>query len=170
MKFLAKINSVLEIVIDSILYLLLSILVLVSFAQIILRNFFSESIPWGDIFLRHIVLWIAFLGAAIAVNKYRHISIDIGKRFLNEKLQKIILIITQIFAAVICFFLFQASNEFVFSIVSADEILLLKIPTQYFILILPIGYLIISIRFIFNSIFLVSEIFNGNWKHEESIS
>ncbi len=170
MKLLASIDLILEKIISWLLYLFVAILVLISFSQIILRNFFDSSITWGDVFLRHLVLWIAFLGAAIAAKIGRHIKIDITHRLLPKKFGKIILIFTLLFASYICYELMLASNDFVFTIIDPKEILFLQIPTQSFIIIIPIGYGIILFRFLLNAIFLSNEIKNNNWEVEEIIN
>lgn len=170
MIFLKKIDSLLEKIIELLLYAFLALLVFLSFLQIILRNFFDTSIIWGDVLLRHSVLLIAFLGAAIATKFKRHISLEIGKRYLNIKLQKIISLLIDLFSAIVCYLLSIASFDFVFDIIGKDEILFLGIPTQIFILFIPIGYLIISLRFIFNFIFTLNEIKKGNWEIVEENS
>ena len=63
-----------------------------------------------------------------------------------------------------------ASNDFVFTIIDPKEILFLQIPTQSFIIIIPIGYGIILFRFLLNAIFLSNEIKNNNWEVEEIIN
>jgi len=52
----------------------LTCMILLSIAQIILRNFFETSIPHGDVVNRHLVLWICFLGASMAAYRRRHID------------------------------------------------------------------------------------------------
>ena len=113
-------------------------------------------------------MWIAFLGAAIAAKIGRHIKIDITHRLLPKKFGKIILIFTLLFASYICYELMLASNDFVFTIIDPKEILFLQIPTQSFIIIIPIGYGIILFRFLLNAIFLSNEIKNNNWEVEEN--
>jgi TRAP-type C4-dicarboxylate transport system permease small subunit len=60
----------------ALLVLLLSVMVGMSFFQVALRQLFSTSLLWGDIFLRHLVLWVGFLGATIAVVQNKHFIID----------------------------------------------------------------------------------------------
>ncbi|MGD0038444.1 MAG: TRAP transporter small permease subunit, partial [Bacteroidota bacterium] len=53
----------------ALLILMLSIMVLVAFSQVMLRNVFHTGINGADVLLRHLVLWIGFLGAAIATSE-----------------------------------------------------------------------------------------------------
>lgn len=169
MKLLKILDSFFEKVIEFFLYSFLSVLVFLSFLQIILRNFFNTNVIWADTFLRHLVLWIAFFGAAIAVKKGRHIQIDIGRRYLKPKIKKIVTIIIYLFSLFICYQLSIASYEFVFNIIDLKETLFLEIPTRYFILILPIGYIVLAFRFFLSAIIFIEEIFYGNWEIKETI-
>jgi TRAP-type C4-dicarboxylate transport system permease small subunit len=62
---------------QALLVVLLSVLILIAFSQIILRNFFSTGIAWGDALVRSLVLWTGFIGATIAAREGQHISIDV---------------------------------------------------------------------------------------------
>ena len=76
-----RLDSYLARIEEFLLILILSSMVIFSFLQVVFRNIFSEGIPWADIFLRHLVLWIAFIGAALTTRYEKHISIDILSRF-----------------------------------------------------------------------------------------
>lgn len=47
------------------------------FGQVLARNFFSTGIPHADILSRYMVLYVAFFGAALAVEGSKHIRIDV---------------------------------------------------------------------------------------------
>ncbi|MBI5464250.1 MAG: TRAP transporter small permease, partial [Ignavibacteriales bacterium] len=87
MKILSKINTTLNRLETSLLILLLSFMVLLAFYQVMMRNLFSGGFVWGDIVLRHIVLWLGFLGGALATSNQRHIHIDAFAHFLPERLK-----------------------------------------------------------------------------------
>ena len=55
MKVLLAVDRALSRVEGWILIALLSVMVLLSFVQVVLRNVFHEGIIWADILLRHIV-------------------------------------------------------------------------------------------------------------------
>ena len=88
-------------------------MIILSLGQVVLRNFFNESILWGDIFLRQMVLWVGFIGASLAARDRRHIAVDFLPTILSSSWRKPILILTNIFAAVISGFLAQAAWNFV---------------------------------------------------------
>ena len=146
---------------------LLGVMIVMAFGQVVLRNFFHTSIEWGDIFLRHLVLWVGYFGAVIATGERRHLKIEFVTKLVPPKMRKIFFIITNLFAAFICYFLMQASVIFVQSEIEFGSKLILDIPRWYFIIIIPIGYAIVSFRFAVHSITWLVEIVKGNWELQE---
>jgi TRAP-type C4-dicarboxylate transport system permease small subunit len=148
MKVLTVIDSALNKVEGSLLVLLLSIMVGLSFLQVILRNVLGEGIVWADILLRHLVLWIGFLGASLAVSHQRHIGIDALTRSLSHRWQMAVRVVTNIFAAFMCFILFEASRTFLEYEIEDGRVLFFNIPEWYFQLIIPAGFALLMVHFI----------------------
>ncbi len=146
---------------------LLGIMILMAFGQVILRNFFDSSIEWGDIFLRHLVLWVGYFGAVIATGEGRHLRIEFLTKLVSEKPRKVFFIISSLFAAVICYLLMQASVAFVQLEMESESALILDLPGWYFIVIIPIGYALISFRFLVRSLSGFVEVLRGNWTTTE---
>ena len=113
MKILKTIDSLLNKIEGGILIALLLVMLFMAFGQVVLRNISSGGFVWGDILLRHLVLWIGFLGAALATSGERHINIDILTRYLPERLKGAVAALSNVFAAVICLLLFRASLTFI---------------------------------------------------------
>ncbi len=65
--------------------ILLTMMILTAFFQIVLRNFFDTGISWGDSLVRYLVVWVGFIGAAIATKEGKHISIDVVSRWLTDR-------------------------------------------------------------------------------------
>jgi TRAP-type C4-dicarboxylate transport system permease small subunit len=86
---------------------------------------------------------------------------------VSKKPHKLFLIITNLFAAVVCLFLMQAAADFVRSEIESASVLIMNLPTWYFIAILPIGYAVLSFRFAAHSILWIAEILKGNWEVAE---
>jgi len=139
-RFLEKIENAFVIII-------LSIMILLSFLQIILRNIFSTSISWGDIFLRHLVLWIGFIGASLAIRENKHINIDVLTKLLTSRIKKIVQAVVNLFAAVICYFLMQASITFIHFEKEGASTLFSNVPVWMAQLIIVIGFGIMMFRF-----------------------
>jgi TRAP-type C4-dicarboxylate transport system permease small subunit len=130
------------------LIILLSVMIIVGFLQVILRNLFSTGILWADAFLRHIVLWITFIGASLATREDRHINIDVLTRFLSPRLRRFVGLITNLFASGICFLMLRASIVFIRSELEFPQRIFLGLKTWMVELVIPICFGIMGLRFI----------------------
>lgn len=169
LKFLFHIDAWVAKITGWILVTLLGLMIAMAFGQVALRNFFNTSLEWGDVFLRHLVLWVGFLGAVIATGQGRHLKIEIVRKLIGPRLRKIFFIITNIFAAIVCWYLLLAAFTFVQGEAEAQTILLLNLPTWYFVVIIPIGYGIIAFRFVVSVIQAAVEMSQGNWAIKEHV-
>jgi C4-dicarboxylate transporter DctQ subunit len=127
---------------------LLAAMIILVLTQIILRNVFHSGIGGGVEIVRHLVLWIAFVGAGLATREGRHIKIDMASRIFSARGKKIADIISTLFSVAVCTILFVASCKFVYidytSSVSAS---FFNIPLWIMEAIIPLGYLIVTLRF-----------------------
>lgn len=127
-----------------------------AFVQVILRNFFDYSILWADIFSRHLILWVGFIGASLATYENKHINIDVLSRFLSPKKKQLSTIFTRLFSAIICILLAKASYVFIADERAAGSTLFWGIPVWIFMSIIFIGFVVISFRFILQAIQAIS--------------
>lgn len=152
MKILDKINTWLENAETAILVFVLAIMVVFAFLQVVLRNIFHEGILWGDILLRHLVLWVGFLGASLATREKKHINIDLLNRFLPRRGKEVSLLVTNLFSVFICLILTEASWTFVQDEKMMGTIVFADIPAWYFQIIIPIGFFLMAFRFFVHSL------------------
>lgn len=127
-----------------------TLIVMLGFAslQVILRNFFDTGIGWGDVFARHLVLWVGFFGATLATNESRHIRIDALLKIIPKKWQPLVEVFGYCFCIVVGLLLMDAAYKFMSDEKMAATILFSDIPTWYFISIMPIGFALISFRYV----------------------
>jgi TRAP-type C4-dicarboxylate transport system permease small subunit len=130
---------------------LLSLMIILSFGQMVSRNLFHQALVWGDILLRQLVLWTGFLGASLAVRQNNHISIDVFSNFLPPNSKNKVFTFTRIATAIISGFLAWAAWSFVQFEKESESILFLDLPVWVFQLILPYSFLIIAFRFLLYS-------------------
>jgi len=168
MKYLVFLDRWLARITGWLIIFLLSVMILMAFGQVLLRNLFHTGIEWGDVLLRHLVLWIGFLGAIIATGEGRHLKIEFINKLAAERYRKILYVLTNLFAAVVCFYLMGAAIAFVRSEQDSASTLILNLPTTYFIIIIPIGYGIISFRFFVHALIWASQIAMGEWHFKGS--
>lgn len=151
MKPLRLLNTGLLYAERTLVVMLLGVMVLLAFLQVILRNYFSTGILWADPFLRHMVLWIGFLGASLASQQEKHINIDIVTRFVSAKTTNAVRIITNLFAAIVCFALANAGFTFLKSELTTRGALFrigeTDFPMWWFQVIIPVGFALMMFRF-----------------------
>lgn len=100
---------------------MLLLMLVVAFAQALLRNLtqggFSwanaalEWLDWGDFILQKGTLWLAFLGASLAVQSDKHVAIDIVPRLVNPRVRILMRALVGLLGSVILFFLARAFLE-----------------------------------------------------------
>ncbi len=132
--------------------LLLSLMILFSFGQVILRNFFNHGIPWADLLVRQLVLWVGFLGASLAVRESKHISIDALSHFLSVPWKKFVQTLVYLATGTISGFLAWAAWRFVQFEMESESTLFLDLPVWIFQTILPYSLCVISVRFLFKAL------------------
>jgi len=151
-KLLHAFNNVIAKIEFGLVLIIGSTMIILAFLQIILRNFFGTSITWADILLRHLVLWVGFLGASLATRDKRHINIDVFSRMFPSSVTSIANILTNAFAAVICYFLMQASIGFIRMEREMGSTLFANVPVWIAESIIAIGFGLMTIRFAINMV------------------
>ncbi len=144
-----RIDEVIGRVEQALLVTLLSALILVAFSQIILRNFFSTGIAWGDALVRVLVLWTGFIGATIAAREGKHICIDVVSRWLSPKGKNFAAITIDAFSFLICCFLTYAALKFIHNEFQMKGIAFLGIPSWVSEIILPLTFSLMAFRYFF---------------------
>lgn len=147
-KFLIGFDKKLASAETTLIILLLSVMVLMAFLQVVLRNLFSYGIVWGDIFLRHLVLWVGFIGASLATRESKHINIELLSRITPRRVMPYVRILIDLVSAGICLLLARAGLNFLLMEIEADTTIFLQVPAWIFQLIIPVGFALIALRFL----------------------
>lgn len=147
-SFLKRIDSIFSRIESAILIIILGSMIFFAFLQVILRNFFASGIIWGDILLRHLVLWVGFLGASLATRENRHISINALSRILSPAWKRRVHFMINLFSTVICVLLIRAAYVFVRDERASGMTLFLGIPAWLFMIIIFIGFVMMAFRFL----------------------
>lgn len=133
---------------DAIVSIMLCTMVLLVLAQIVLRNFLATGITGGAEIVRHLVLWVAFIGAGIAAREAKHIKIDVAYRILPTSLKRLTEVLTGLFTVVVCGILLYASIGFVaVDLSSGTTIAFFDMPVWTLEVIIPLGYLAVMLRY-----------------------
>jgi len=151
MIFIRKIDTLLEKLTTSVLVAAVLSMLFLSVFNIVLR-WFNAHVMWIEPFVRYLVVLSAFLGGVIATGKKSHIGIDIvAKYFENKKMLKAHRVtrrLVDIICIVVLFFLVKSCLGFVESEAEYGRVVFLGIHAKYLAMILPIGFLLMGIRFL----------------------
>lgn len=145
--FLQRLGGYLRKAEELILALLLAVMILLSTAQILLRNLFDSGIPWADPLLRLLVLWVGMLGAMLATHYDKHIRIDLVTRFIPPQYHRLSGSVTALASAVVCALLTYHSAHFVHFEWQDGSEAFIGVPAWMAESILPFGFGVMSIRF-----------------------
>ena len=149
MKSWDQLNEKISRVEKFIVTVLLILMILVAFSQIVLRNFFATGIDWGDALVRYLVVWVAFIGAAIATKEGKHINIDILSRWITGAGSTWIQITSYLFSMIICGLLTLAAITFIGFEVEMGSSAFFKFPAWIPELIIPVTFGLMTLRFAF---------------------
>ncbi len=151
MKLLQALDDRLTKLEGGLVILLLGMMVFLAFFQVVLRSAFSSGLVWADILLRHLVLWLGFLGGALATSKGRHIHIDALAHYASPRVRAILGVFTNLFGAAVCVALTMASVSFVRAELEAGSMMFEGVPAWYAQVIIPAGFALHVIHFLIRS-------------------
>lgn len=152
MKIIRQTDRVLTAIVTVILICAFSVMLGLAFLQLFLRGTFHTGIVWGDVAARQLVIWVGFFGAYLAARSRRHFHIDVLTRFLGPRLRLWFDAFSNLFAALICFFLVIASRTFVAVGLDASATLFLGIPQTAAAAIVPAGFGLIAVQFLLRTL------------------
>ncbi len=145
--FLKFINNLEEIVCNAILAFFVTLM----FVQIILRGFFGYSLPWGEELATYLFVWFAYLGAVVAAKMSAHNRVSFQFMFFPPWVKTVSETIADLlWVAFNCYFVWL-SYDFVFHRMNNFwKSQTLGLPMKYVYMILPVAFLLMSIRILWN--------------------
>lgn len=143
-----KIQAFLNRLEEILLAIFLTFMVLLGLLQILCRNLLSVGLFWIDPLLRHLVLWVALLGASAATRQDRHISIDLLSGRLSGRAKTWLWAAIYFISAGTCFLLVPPSIRFVLSEYQVGKPLAFGIPIWVSQSIIPLMLAVIGFRFL----------------------
>ena len=161
-----RVDEAIERVEQTLIVTFLGFMILIAFLQIVLRNFFSTGLDWGDQLLRNLVLWIGFTGATLATKEGKHINIDVVSRWLPSLGKNVVTFIIHLFSFFICCLLTHATLKFIKNEVQMENRTFLNIPAWLPEMILPITFSLMTFRFGLRSFKNLSEIGKMDLLHD----
>lgn len=137
---------------DAVLALLLLGMVLLSAAQILLRNFFEIGFFWSDELLRLTVMWIALAGSIAATRSRKQININLLQSLPPSRWRDAVNALVQAFAAFICIVITLSSIDFVAMSREFEDQILGGLPAWWFQSALPLAFGLMAYRYLLHTI------------------
>jgi C4-dicarboxylate transporter DctQ subunit len=134
---------------------MLSVMIVLAFLQIVLRNVFSTGISWGDPLVRYLVLWVGFIGAGLATREGKHITIEVFSRWFSIKSQRYLQAFSCLVSALICGLLTFAGWTFVQNEAQMGGTTFLEIPVWIPEVIIPITFALMALRYGFAAFVMI---------------
>lgn len=129
-------------------FLLVSFVVLL-FAQIVARNIFSYSIPWGDELATYAFVWFAYLGAAYGAKLSAHNRVTFQFKLFPRWVATFCELLTDIIWVVFNIIFIYLSYDFIFNKMNVFwKSQTMGVPMKYFYFILPVAFIAITLRII----------------------
>jgi TRAP-type C4-dicarboxylate transport system permease small subunit len=160
-RIIRLIDRALTAVVTVLLLSAFSLMLGLAFLQVFLRDTLHTGIVWGDVAARQLVIWVGFFGAYLATRSNTHFHIDVLTRFLGPRLRLWFNAFSDLFAALICFFLVVASRTFVAVGLDPAATLFLGIPQTAAAAIVPAGFGVITVQFLLRTIEALAEAIRG---------
>lgn len=132
--------------------LFLAVMLLLSFAQVLLRNLFHSGVLWFDPLVRTLVLWVAFLGALVATSNARHLHVDVVRRMLPERIRLRVGRLLSVISSAVCAWMANGSYVYLREEYLYGQSPFLGIPAWVTQSILLWGFGLLSYRFLIQAI------------------
>ena len=132
---------------NCVLELVLAGLVLIPLIEIVARRTVEEGVPDSISWVRHLTLWVGFLGAAVAAREGRHLSLTFAS-FLPGRWARPLGSFAHGLAALVCILLALAALDMVRVDRESTDALSGILPLWIVELIIPWAFAVIGLRFI----------------------
>jgi tripartite ATP-independent transporter DctM subunit len=133
---------------DAIAATALAVMVFLPLLEIVLRRAIGVGVPGAGPIVQHLVLWVGFLGAAIAAREGRLLSLATGTFIPDGAPRRIAAIATAAFGSFTSVVLAFGAAELIRSERETGSSLGAGIPTWVAQLVLPIGFALIAARLV----------------------
>ena len=146
MEFVRKVLNKIE---EALLILFLSLSVILSFMEVILRYGANRSLAWAEELIVIFMMWSAFLGLSYALKRRAHLRIDLLVERLPLKKKQYAQLVSDIIGGCFAFTLFSLSLRCGFEQYKGGLLsYTIDIPEYVYFLCFPLGFLFLGLRYI----------------------
>lgn len=132
----------------ALIVLLLTVMVVVASLQILLRNAFATGFSWGEPLVRYLVLWVGFVGAALAAREDKHITIELLSALGGRAAGRLRAAVANAAAALVCALLTLAGVKFVRFEAEMGGATFPGVPAWLPELVIPAAFAVMTLRYL----------------------
>lgn len=147
MQGLKKFSDTLNVIIRILTIAAFSLMVVVTFMQIIYRFVLLKPIPWSEELARYLFVWITFLGSGVAVKNKGHVGVELVIDRLPKNLRKFSLILAFIVCVVFCILMVTNGVTMVQRTINQRSAAM-SMPMSYAYVAIPIGFILMAMNFL----------------------
>lgn len=131
---------------------------------------FHRSLPWVTEIVEYSLLWLTFLGTAWVLKEDRHIKMDMLLDRLNTKRKILLQTMTSIFGGLMCLIMVYFTARITYqNFLSGYRLLTyMELPAALINLVIPLGFLMLSVQFCIKSLNLISQLKCTNERSEQN--
>jgi len=129
----------------------LAVMAVIPLLEIVLRRAVGIGIPGAGPIVQHLVLWVGFLGAAIAAREGRLLSLATGTLVPEGRPRRVAALVAAVIGSAVSVILALAAVEFVQSERGVGGSFGAGIPTWVAELVLPFGFALIALRLVWRA-------------------
>lgn len=149
---LARLDRIGRFIEDALLVALLGAMMVLSVAQIVLRELFGTGFVWSGELLKLMVLWLAMVAAMAACRDDRHIRIDALSHVLSEHLIRYSRVVVDLFAAAVCGAIAWHAWRYLQLEIEFEDTVLIDTPAWLAHVIIPLAFALTGYRFVVGAI------------------
>lgn len=152
-----KIDWILSKIENAVMLISILTMLVVLFAQIIMRYFFNTPLIWSEEVARYLFVYLTFIGISFGIRHGTHIRMEFFINKLPEHAKQILDIITTFFSAAMFIYLAPQCKQFLESQIYVHATAT-KIPMHIVFMALPIGLIMAAIRLIIKGLDEIREL------------
>lgn len=131
---------------------LLGSMMLLSVAQIVLREVFNTGFVWAGELLKLMVLWLAMIAAIAACRDNRHIRIDALSHVLPERAVRATRVVVDLFAAGVCAVVAWQAWRYLQLEIEYEDKVLIDTPAWVAHIVIPASFALMAYRFVVGAV------------------
>lgn len=126
----------------------LGVMILVVFADFVLRETVNQGLVWAKELAVYLLVWVGFIGASLAVQRRRHLVVQAGEKWFPVSVRKWTSFLACLSTSLLCLLLAWLGARFVLETKRVGETSLgMGMPLWIVQIVIPMAFLIIGLRF-----------------------